>query len=238
MLSEIINGIIVGQVEADIGVELTPVGLVVSASVYVVILCGAAYMMKSSVTDKRTPFPQPQMVPLQYSMAGKDFAHDTFSCTEDSQACLGGCFCFACRLADIFTTVGVASFWEVIGVWLAGYLLNLLILLVLPVLNGIPGIILLVYLTLRRGQLRTKFGGQPNLLMDCLCMWCCLWCSTCQMIRQVDGAAGVEVVSCLTLRTKPQQGPPVGQPMQAGMPGGGPMQAGMPGGVPMMQQPM
>jgi len=231
--------------------------LLIWAAIFAVIpnavFLGFGIFVKSRVTDKRSPFPE--IVPQSYTMAaGRDFKFDICSCFEDWNSCDSVCFCSACRLADIFHTTGVASYWEVLVAFAACSVAATLCQAVANLLqfapiaaacSGLPGLILVIYLAVKRGSLRVRFGGESHFLSDCLCVWCCLLCSVCQMARQVDAAAGVEVVSLCTLRPAPQ-GPCVGQPVQAGMPpaqgvvptqGEVPAQGGQPG-VPPLQEPL
>jgi len=159
------------------------------------------------VTDKRAAFVVP--VPTDWSLAqGKPFRHETFSCCNDMQYFLMGCCCPQTRAADTFATVGVPSFWGLVGV-----------LVVLVFLQGVaqfalqevlPGAAQLVATYLiqglaalmlagKRKDFRAKLGGEPSLFMDFVCYWWCGCCTIIQDARQLDGAQNVTVACCCNL---------------------------------------
>merc|ERR1711879_431783 len=142
-----------------------------------------AVMYKSKVTDKRPDFKGADV------LKGKDFKDGMFGCCDDINDCLNGCFCFACRCADTYETVGIMGYWVVILILTVAEILSNFGAQYLPHLLGSPAsaqycqwIPLLVYLPLaaffatKRAEIRRSLGGDGGFFMDFLCLVCCAEC--------------------------------------------------------------
>lgn len=193
--------------------------LVVMMIVRLVVSC----FYKRTVTDARPQWQgcPPQHLLQQTGVGDTKFKHDAFSCFDNCNYCMFGCFCTPCRIADTYTAAGVGpgcgpSFWTfVIVVELLAWPSVIGALASSPVQKQLLqalqlpfGIAFAIWMTTRRRELRKALGDsnpQSNAGLDCLLWYCCGCCVTIQEARQVDEATGTEVACCLRLKHLPQQ---------------------------------
>jgi len=221
----------------DLDVDWTPIitQWIGQAMVGVIIWVVVAFVYKSSITDKRRPWPS--VVPQDWNLANKDWRFSTFQCLDHLPTCLYGWCCMPDRLGDNFAAAGIGPFWTYVIAWLTMYTvaqaLNLLTLILVVELDldlnltragnlcyWIAQIFLAYWLATKRQQLRQKLGDKsPNpLCMDFVCYWCCGCCTIVQDGRQIDGATNVrtECVCKLEFLQPPAGIGAVGQPVIVG----------------------
>jgi len=197
--------------------------------IIVIVSLVVAAVYKSTIADKRRPFPDP--VPETHRLAGKDFKYDTFACCDNFSYCLYGWCCLDARIADTLSTAQIGTYWSVVLVWVGVVAFGQGISAVLQVLamvlnlnsdlfvqvgslaNLAAGVLLAAWLADKRRALRRKLGdtADDKFMMDCVCFWCCSCCTAIQDARQVDEASNTKVECCLKLvhTAEPVVGPPV-----------------------------
>lgn len=211
---------------ADVGATSDEYKMVTVVSqiggVVVTIILGVlfAFLYKSSITDKRKPFPQP--VATQHSLAGnKDWLYGTCDCFADCSYCLYGFCCSDARLADTYQMTGVGSYWTYVVACISMVVCTQIVGM-LAALAGLPPNVsnvvslvchgaLAVWLAMQRQKLRVKLGGsEGSCFKDCMCYFWCGCCTIIQDARQADVASNTRVDCCFKLvQSDPVRAAPV-----------------------------
>jgi len=190
------------------------------------IIYGTSY--KGKVTDARPPLPNP--VPPEYSLADKDFRYGIFACKDDCQYCLHGWLVSSVRTSDSYQATGSGTFWAVMVAFLATWaiaqavsvglqlaMVKLMETIDMPKIQTnaagnigwfVADIWLAWYLASCRRGLRARFGDADpgkKFWKDMVLWWWCACCVAIQDARQVDGASGVRVECCCSLRKEAAQ---------------------------------
>jgi Cys-rich protein (TIGR01571 family) len=154
---------------------------------------------KSSVTDKRFPFPGVAVHAQQLT----DFHHSAFGCFGDMDACIHSCCCPMIRAADTHKAAGTSEFWSVILYWIVYFIIAcdpLIDKLIGTSGQFYAGIIFAILMTRKRLLLKAKFGIAPVCgCTDFLLWWCCMPCAIAQEARHVDEVTGAKVSCCCSL---------------------------------------
>jgi len=170
------------------------------------ISAGFCYVYKTSVVDKRVK--GGPINPSANMNGNKEFKYGTFGCFDDLTYCLYGCFCSLCRMADNYDMAGhsyimnIGILWgvfqgfEIFIFFIAAVSQSPGALQVFYVLFILAEIGMIVYFAMKRADIRAALGGPgggDNLMMDCICLWCCLPCTIIQDARQLDEATNTKV---------------------------------------------
>lgn len=166
----------------------------------VVLIIVFACIYKPRVTDRRPPFIS--------NRHGPDFAHSLASFHEDGHSCIHAWCCIHTRVADTLHVSGVWSFWTtfllfvVLFIWYQVLLIGSTALFLTPFIGQlIGGMNFGTVFGLKRGQIRKKFGGEPDCLRDFFVWWCLPCCATIQEAREIDETQGVKVRCCFKLKS-------------------------------------
>jgi Cys-rich protein (TIGR01571 family) len=216
------------------------VGWAVSLIVTGVLVYVFASLYKTRITDKRAPWKGcPTELGLQPT-AG-EWKYTTFSCCDNSDYCLYGCFCGSQRLGDTYTMTNIGPSYityihAFVAVMVIGRVVQLAVTIMIVDLLGadanvgnggqvgfyVGNIVLAYWMSGQRTKLRRALGDpapEAHRAMDFCCYWCCLCCSTVQEARQVDEITGTQIkcaFKLLPLQSAPPAvvGLPVGPPCQ------------------------
>lgn len=169
------------------------------AMVWFISMVAFVYQYFGHVTEaRREPPASAEEIPHEMRLDPRDWSLKPpfFSCFQNADYCLMGCFCSAVRDGDTAHAAGIfPGFWPVFLVHMV--LLEIIALLHTQVTTGLAAAyVWLALVALRlyvRISLREKYGGSPRLhVMDCFAVCCCMCCTVVQEARFIDGATSVK----------------------------------------------